>query len=273
MKPEPGLHRGVPMAEYLALDAVSASLLRSFRKSPLHARHYMTQPREDTAALMVGEAAHYAILEPEKFSERYSVPPDVDRRTKVGREDWQAWIDSHPKCVPLRLEEYQAAQAISDRVKAHTEASRFLYGEGANELTLAWADDLVLCKARPDRIAVVDKFTWLPDIKTCRDASPWAFAKAAWDYGYHNKAAWYLDGAAQLFGKAERRMVFIAVESAPPHAIALYELTDEAIAQGRQENAAALTAYRNAMATGYWPGYPNHVQYLDLPKFAQAVEV
>lgn len=265
---KPGIHRGVSMAEYLALDAVSASLLHRFQPTALHARHYMTQPREDTTALMVGEAAHYAILEPDLFDARYAVIPQFGRSNadKAAKADW---ISAHPSIVALKQDEYDAAIGISKAVRAHAEASRYLYGRGQNEVTLVWNNDLVLCKARPDRIADVDGWTFVPDIKTCRNADAKWFSKAVHDYGYHQKAAWYLD-ALNAFAPRERRFLFIAVESAAPHAVAIYELTDDALAQGRDENAAALATYREAASTGIWPGYPTGIQYLDLPKYAQA---
>ena len=65
---KPGIHKNVPMAEYLADPALSCSQSRGFRRSPLHARWAMLHPREDTPALILGEATHYCCLEREKFA-------------------------------------------------------------------------------------------------------------------------------------------------------------------------------------------------------------
>ena len=265
----PGLHRDIPMADYLAMDGVSASLLHVLASStPAHARVYMTQPREDTTALIVGEAAHYAILEPELFGSRYLLPPDVDRRTKDGKAEWAAFVAANPSGVALVHDEYHRALAMAEAVRAHSEAGRYLYGRGLNEVTALWDDDGIACKARPDRVAAVDEWTWIVDVKTCRSASPHGFAKAIADYGYHQKAAWYVD-ALNALDPRERRFLFVAVEKEPPFAVALYELTDEAIGQGRAQNAAALATYRECRESGVWPGYPSGVEFLDLPKWAQ----
>ena len=265
------IQQNLTMAEYLAIDAVSASLLHKLATTtPLHARAYMTQPREDTAALILGEATHYAILEPELFHLRYCVAPKVDKRTKAGKEEWAEFVASHPKHVALSQEEFDAADAMRVATAAHGEALRYLHGPGMNEVTLTWTDKDtgLLCKARPDRICKVDGWTWVPDIKTCRSASPFMFSKAVAEYGYANKAAWYLD-ALDLKEKRERRFLFIAVESKPPHAVALYELTDEAIEQGRLENRAALLTLAECKKSGAWPGYDSGITYLDLPKWSQ----
>jgi exodeoxyribonuclease VIII len=271
---KPGINRGVPMAAYLAHEALSQSTLSEFRRSPLHARYRMLQPREDTAALILGEATHYAILEPDKFNERYKVPPDVDRRTKDGKATWQAFIDDNPRSVALSRDEYDRAQAMVSAIETHAEARRFLYGQGQNEITVLWTDERtkIDCKARPDRITFVDGWTWCVDVKTCRDAGQDGFSRAVYQFGYFRKAAWYLD-ALDAIKPMPRRFLFVAVESEAPHGIALYELSDGAIKQGQDENRAALDRYAECVSTGIWPGYPNMVTQLDLPRWAQAVEV
>jgi hypothetical protein len=265
------VRRGVTMAEYLAIEAASASLLGVLAtKTPLHARAYVTLPREDTSALIMGEATHYAVLEPELFDARYAVPPKVDKRTKIGKETWDAWVAAHPKQVPLTADEYDAARGMLAATAAHGEALRYLEGFGQNEVTLTWRDDETgeACKARPDRLARVDGRTWVVDIKTCRSASPFMFAKAVSDYQYHQKAAWYLD-ALNILDPRPRQFLFVAVESKPPFAVALYQLTDEAIQQGRAENRSALKLLASCKASGVWPGYPPEVQFIDLPRWKQ----
>lgn len=265
---KPGLHRGVDMATYLALDAVSSSLLHAFNPTALHAREYMTQPREDTSALMVGEAAHYAILEPALFPDRYHVPPDVDRRTKEGKAKWAEFVAAFPSGVALKADEYDRALSMSRAVHAHTEAQRYLAGPGMNEVTVLFERDGVACKCRPDRIVSVDDWTWIVDVKTCRSASPHGFSKAIYEHGYYMKAAWYLD-ALNALAPMERQFVFIAVENTPPFAVALYGLTDDAVGQGREDCAAAFATYRQCTDSGVWPGFPTDINYLDLPKWAQ----
>jgi len=268
----PGINRDVPMSQYLAIDAVSASLLHVVAsQTPLHAREYMTQPREDTSALMVGEASHYAILEPSLFPDRYHVPPECDRRTKEGKAIWADFLASlPPEGVALKADEYNRAKAMALAVHRHAEAERFLVGPGMNEATVLFERDGVPCKARPDRVTTADEWTWIVDVKTCRSASPHGFAKAVAEYGYHLKAAWYLD-ALNAIAPMERRFLFVAVENTPPHAVALYELTDEAIGQGREDCGSALATYRECKESGVWPGFPTEVSYLDLPRWAQRV--
>lgn len=268
------MHRAIPMASYLAFDAASASLLHVLStQTPAHARVYMTEPREDTRSLILGEAVHYAILEPQLFPLRYAVSPKVDKRTKIGKETYEEWVAEHPSHVPLTADEYDAARGMLAATAAHGEALRYLEGAGMNEVTLTWTDEAtgLACKARPDRIARVDGRTWVVDVKTCRSASPHGFSKAVAEYGYHHKAAWYLD-ALDLLDPRPRQFLFVAVESESPFALALYQLTDDAIEQGREDNRAALAVLAECKRTGVWPGYPTEVTYLDLPRWAQRRE-
>jgi hypothetical protein len=94
------------------------------------------------------------------------------------------------------------------------------------------------------------------------------FSKAVAEYGYHNKAAFYLD-ALTLLDPRPRHFLFVAVENTPPHALALYQLTEEAIHQGREENRAALKLLAECKRSGVWPGFPAEVTYLDLPRWKQ----
>jgi hypothetical protein len=47
------------------------------------------------------------------------------------------------------------------------------------------------------------------DYKTADHANPAAFAKSALDYGYHQQAAWYLDGLRELGISDDAAFLFI----------------------------------------------------------------
>jgi hypothetical protein len=219
----------------------------------------------------LGEATHAAILEPDLFDVRYAEPPAYvgDGRSKESKDAKKAWEAAHPKCVYLKPDDYKAAKGMNLAVRAHAEALRYISGPGMNEVTLTWTDEETgePCKCRPDRLTKVDGWTWIVDVKTCRSASVYGFSKAIAEYGYHRKAAFYLD-AADLVEKLPRRFLFLAVESEPPHCVALYELTEEAIEQGRRENRKALALLAVCKKSKSWPGYPGGINYIDLPRWA-----
>ena len=123
----------------------------------------------------------------------------------------------------------------------------------------------VRCRAR---------FDWLTpeglvlDLKTTQNASAAAFAKAVATFRYHVQHAWYLDGYHQATGDLPLGFIFIAVEKTPPYAVALYELDGEAADYGRLLARRDLARYATARDLDVWPGYPDEIQPLSLPRWA-----
>ena len=78
--------------KYEDIDAVNKSTLWEMRKSPLHYWHLTHDtPREDTKAMQLGRAVHAAILTPTAYKRDFAVTPDIDRRTKAGKEAYEAF--------------------------------------------------------------------------------------------------------------------------------------------------------------------------------------
>ena len=69
---------------------LSKSRLDLLRKAPVLYKHkYIDgtlQKDEDSPALIMGKAVHCRILEPQEFGKRYTIAPQIDRRTKEGKE-------------------------------------------------------------------------------------------------------------------------------------------------------------------------------------------
>jgi hypothetical protein len=109
----------------------------------------------------------------------------------------------------------------------------------------------------------------IPDLKTCTDARPSAFAKDILNYKYHLKAAYYIDLANDL-GLKKEVFIFVCVESKPPYAVACYQLDIEALQQGRQLYIDLLQRYIECKESGIWPAYPESLEIISLPNWAKA---
>ena len=82
-------------AEYRAAPGVNKSTLWNLRRSPAHYKYFLDNPREDTAAYKFGRAVHAAILTPAAYKRDFVVLPEsIDRRTKAGKEEYQAFIEA-----------------------------------------------------------------------------------------------------------------------------------------------------------------------------------
>lgn len=248
----------MPAAEYHAHPAVSKSLLDKIALSPMHARAYLDGVRQEPTAVMeFGTALHTAALEPDRFAEEYRIF-DGDRRTKAGKEAYEAMRASGKTIISAA--DFDAVTAMVANIRQHPTASTLLL-DGIAEASVFWTDRLagVDCKCRPD---------WLRndgicvDLKTTDNASPTAFARSVVNYRYHVQAAHYMTGT-----DAER-FVFIALEKKPPYAVAVYELDVAALLEGERLRVRDLERYASCAEFNVWPGYSPQIQTLELPAWA-----
>jgi hypothetical protein len=110
------------------------------------------------------------------------------------------------------------------------------------------------------------------DLKTCVDASPRAFERAAFNYGYHIQAAWYSRMVSDLFG-VPCEFYFACAEKTAPYLPMIYRASDAMIASGRDAYQAHWAVIEHCKKTGEWPGYSETVAELNLPEWAQQEEV
>jgi len=261
------VHYGLTFDEYRAIDAINHSVLRLFERSPAHAKAEMDNPPEQTKAQLLGRAVHSAVLEPKTFGSLYAVGPGGDRRTKAVKAAWAEFLEANQGKTVLTGDEFSTCTRVSAAVWANPIANRLLSGTGSNEVTLIWKSSGVACKARLDRATrVIDKVV-VGDIKTTDDASPAAFARSAAKYRYHTQAAWYLDGIQWITGE-HARFLLVAVEKVEPFGVAVYELDQLSLEQGRHDCARWLQSYKTCKALDSWPCYAEAITELRLPGWA-----
>lgn len=275
--PEIGLHTDIPMRDYLALSAMSASRLEALRRSPLQYQHSLTVEPETSEALERGEALHCALLEPDRFAARYLIAGACVQLLKSGARkgepcgnpgialhDELGWLcGMHMKgfgsgirtdVEVLSQANHEAATGMRDAILGHPRARTLVEGRGGSEITGIFADPEtgVLCKIRPDRL--VERSGVLVEIKTTRDAAPWAFPGDAERRGYFRKLALYRRGLRAL-GWDYQATAIIAVESERPHDLICYLLDEEDLDAADREVSRLLRQYRTCEEVGVWPGY------------------
>jgi PDDEXK-like uncharacterized protein DUF3799 len=270
--PPPGIHRDIPFDDYWSWDCVNHSILHGFTRTPAHVRYELDHGgKTPTSALDLGWLTHIAVLEPERYDASVVVPPKVDRRTNVGKARWAQFCAANEGKLFLPADDMAAVQGMRESVLAHRVAGPFFRGKGANELSIIWEEKGpgVLCKARLDRVSMIDDWSIVGDLKTSRNASRRTFEKDIHTYGYHTQAIHYLKGLEALVPATPfRRFLFFVVESDPPHCVAVYELNDETLAQAEQERQRYLRTWKRCVETGVFPGYPDKVELCGLPAWA-----
>jgi exodeoxyribonuclease VIII len=266
---KPGIYADLSFKEYLLIDAVNCSLLkRVYSQSALHAMYERDNPSEPTPALLLGEAVHTCILEPERFAKQYCQAPNVGKRSKADKEFWDDWERENPGVTALKEADWLQVLAMSNAVLEHETAGYLLKTHGESELTFVWIDDEtdLLCKARADRVTTYAARNVIVDLKTTQDASPKEFGKSIARFGYDMQAAWYLRGASAL-GYDDQRFLFVCVEKAPPHAVTVQELDDEGLKVGQRLIQTALDKWHTAIESDDLSdvSYPTHIIKQRLP--------
>jgi exodeoxyribonuclease VIII len=260
-----GRSDNLPAADYHAYEAMSSGGIRKILRSPLHFRLMRDHPAAPTEAMQFGTVVHAGVLEPDTLEAVCCIAPHVDRRTKAGKEEWQSFLDESAGKIALSADDMERARACIANVRKHPAAMRLLDG-GDREVSLFWRDGKydVPCKARLD--------AWnrgiLVDVKTTKDACREEFARSIATYGYHSQAAHYISGCEHVLHESPAAVCIIAVESEPPHAVAVYALPSEAILAGQHLANNALALYREALDAGEFRGYPDTVETIELPRWA-----
>lgn len=231
---------------------VRFSTLKAMAKSPAHYRALLASPRTDSAAMRMGRAIHSLVLGGPKVVVYSGV-----RRGKA----WDEFEAEHLECEILNPEEWRTAQDASEAVLSNPLAQPYL--DGILEERLRWQVNGIDCAGTPD-VAGADCVT---DLKTTQDASPLAFGKTAARFHHHAQLSWYMNALA-ILGRPVSRAAIIAVESAPPHSVVVYELDALALDEGRRLWLSWMARLEECIATGEWPGYVNTVQPLTLPEWA-----
>lgn len=268
----PVIVEGLSQEKYHAdIDSVGVGGLRELARSPLH--HWWSHRRPDrvasdpTPSQRLGTAIHAAVLERERFESDFVVAPQVDRRTKAGKEEWAAFVEAHAGAEIVSASDRETSLLIAQRIRQSRLGQMFFDGDYRTELSVYWTDKAtgVRCRMRPD--LVPSSHPVLVDLKSCTDASDWAFTKSAWSWGYHVTAAWYVDGWRAATGE-KRDYVFAAWEKEEPYASAWFFAEDEVLEAGRAEYRRLLTRYAECLNADEWPGYSDQLQPLLLPPWA-----
>lgn len=251
---ETGIYFNLSSKEYHALppEIVSNSYLSRLNSCPAKAKI----PQAETPAMIIGRSAHTLILEGEaSWWAQFVVAPEVDKRTKEGRELCKAFIKDNPDKDIIDTEDYIAILGMAEAVYNHPFAKELL-NKGISESTIIWKDEEtgILCKCRPDRTPADNKGV-LVDLKTTQDAS--AFGRAVMSYGYARQAAFYTEAVNKITGQKYDAFAFIVVEKEPPYRVEVYVLDAEYMNWGFNENHRLLRLEKDCREKNFYPHYQN----------------
>lgn len=237
-------------------DYLSHSALKAFMRSPNHYLQYVNKTVEATPAMKFGSAFHCAVLEPQEFSKRYAVAPQVDKRTKAGKEAWKEFVEANSSLEVITQDEREQIQVMHEAIQNFAPARELLASCEAFEEERQHALFGMPFKGIADAVGQ----NFVVDLKTTLDASPEGFMKTAYNMGYHEQAAAY----KALFAKS--RFYWIAVEKNNPFNVAVYLQSERAGNLGWERLKTGIELFKA------WDGtagsYSNEVTTLEMPSWA-----
>jgi hypothetical protein len=246
--------------DYDAVDRKHWSVhIKEMLRSPAHCRHALDNEREDTAAFRRGRITHTACLELDKLRQEVAVWDGARRAGKA----WEAFEEAHAHLEILTKKEMDQCLSLASAVRNHPIAAKYLTG-GKSEVSILWDAHGHQLKGRVDYLI---KARSIADLKTTKDASPDGFARESFRLGCHIQAAFYADGYAAATGTRLPYFI-VAVEVAPPHPVAVYQVPEALLEIGRSEYLRALQRLAECEASGDWPGYPEVEHSLTAPRWA-----
>lgn len=255
-----GLVHGLEEVTYHSGPELSSTGAKTILRSPAHYR-WEQQHRTEKAAFDFGHAVHALVL---------GVGMDIEVipgpwTTKAAKQD--VATARAAGCVPIKPEDWQRAKTAAAAVREHPIAGP-LFSAGEPEVSMFWTDETtgVRCRGRLDWLRTAGRLLTV-DLKTCQDANPSAFGRIAAKFGYSLQQRWYREGYAATTGGEMPPLLFVLVETEPPHAVSVVQLDDEADQVGAALASRARERYRDCTESGSWPAYAEDVHVASLPRW------
>ena len=259
--------------EYRSHPAISRSELFNILDSPERFKFLKDNPEPPTPALLFGQLFHAMVLQPEEVWQQFATTPEIDRRTKAGKEVWQQFLIDNTDKTIVPMEMVVKAQEMCKALKEHPNEKVRNYIlhllSGEKEKTFFWLDELTgeQCKCRVDCITDIGDLCTIVDVKTATKADTESFIKDAIKYGYDFQSAMYTEGVEKNINK-KCVFVFIVIEKEPPYAVNILQADPILMRRGGDLFREAIGIYHDCKINDNWYGYLgkyNMINNLALP--------
>jgi hypothetical protein len=237
------------------MNPLRFSVLKQMCKSPAHAKFAMEHEAPETSAMRFGRLAHAIFLGGQAGAATPVIYPG-ERRGKA----WAEFKTEHDGADIVTSEEFDRVALMASELHKNTEARSLLMGSRERTVLFDYAGRA--CRATPDVWAMGH----LTELKTTQDASPLRFPYIATRLAYHSQLAFYHDGLELAGLGTPKTLAIVAIETKPPHAVAVFHLTDRAIDYGRRLYRTWMEQFLTCEKSDQWPGYGLGV--LDAPEDA-----
>lgn len=243
--------------EYRTHPAISRSELWRMNESAEKFLWYKNHPIEPTPAMLFGQVTHKLLLQPDTFDDEFVIAPNCDRRTKAGKEEYEAFAATVGDRAIVSKDDFDKALEMINAVLSNPLAVKLL--DGAKERPFFWTDETTgeNCKCRTDCLTEIDGELWIVDYKTAGNAQTDVFSnKDVFRLGYYFQAAMYSEGVMKSLELSERpRFVFIAQEKSAPYAVNVIAVPDDVMLAGIDKYRELMGKFHECKVMDYWPSY------------------
>ena len=262
----PGIY-DITNEQYHSSAGISRSGVMEFKRSPKHYWYKYLNPnyvsKPQTAAMIFGSALHCYILEPEKFKKEYAISKNFDKRTTAGKQAYAQMLAESAGKMLIDQSDFEIILGMAESVNSDPQA-KGLITDAQYEKSIYWTDEEtgLLCKCRPD----IMHENFIVDLKSTLDASPKAFQRSFYGYGYALQLGMIHEGIKAVTGKSIFNFIDLAVEKDAPFCPAIYPIDEYTLQFGIDEFHYYLLRMKECFDSNQWPSYAT--QTISLPAYA-----
>lgn len=252
--------------------AISKSRLSKMSICPAYFKWCENNEQTPTDDMVLGSAFHKLVLEEDTFGTEFIVIPPIDRRTKLGKEQYETFLKMADGKSILTQEQFDIISKMRDSVMSNKNASKLL--DGAHENSMYGEDELTgeRIKTRPDCFTVHNDRLLIVDLKSCKSAMADDFTRDVVKLSYDLQAFMYSYNASQVLNIPLESIdfLFIAVEKKPPYLVNVYKANKYVLERGEALYRQYIGMYHEAKITNNWwglNGKQDIINELSLPEY------
>jgi len=263
--------------EYNEAEGIRRSDLWRMADSPEKYKYFLENPQEQTPSMAFGSACHKMILEPDTFGDEYAVAPQVDRRTKDGKAQWEAFIEDNAGKTIISADDAAVMEEMETALVRCPLAKELLWGKGSSEVPVFWTDPETgeKCKVKLDRLLIYEGQNVVVDYKTATSAQTEKFNRSVFNFGYALQAAMYTEALLHNGEVKRPRFIFVVQEKKAPYSVNVVEVSPEVMEFGMKQYRTLLDRLHTCKELDEWPGYlpiDGGTNWTDLPAWVDEEE-
>lgn len=255
--------------DYRRQAGENQSSLKSILKSPAHYVASKSRSFFPSPVMTIGTATHCKVLEGEKTFEACFVkkPDSIKFTSKEGRE----WKEANKKRTILGNDgQYRMWDSVIGMSARLQELEWFDPSQKDyrkfNEVSIYWDHDDIRCKARLDRVIVLDDEVIVVDLKTTDSVNVDKFQSKLVDLGYDFQAGWYSTAAEAVY-KKPARFIFVAVERNAPYTVDMFEVPQAMLNEAKLKNELAMQILKDCKQSNEYPAPEPSLKKLYYPRW------